>query len=497
MVVYKGQFCYLPKVGPCMNALFPPIKSRGPRILRGIAPVAGLGFWLLLCLIMLCPRPAAAQAPSNEVLNYCYQGKVSETRLVVVNKSMQRIMVFRYMGKLMLEYEFPAATGANDGAKIEQGDERTPVGIYFTTHRYQDRKITIFGDRAIHLNYPNPVDQLAGRKGNGIYIHGTNQDLRKRSSNGCITLRNQDLAIIEPMITEQLTPVIVVENLELAPLAMRDQACDQLRKLEGALARSRAPRLEPALALAGNGHEHQQILAKLAPKLASLDTAEAQSVKAENKGLILLGLGQQWVLVADQVLQGPKRHSVSVTRRFYLTGPEAPQAKLIRGDWVVPNLDSAKMLASWAPKVKAPEPSAPPVPAATASAASSEGQLQRTIKQWMAAWQAKNLKTYMTYYAAGFRGDGKNRTQWRQRKAYLNKVYKKIQVRAANLRIKVKGNRAEVSFVQHYSSDWHKDVGKKTMVWQLHKGRWQIVREDWNSMPGRANGANNHGSRSS
>lgn len=482
-----------------MNAVFP--QSNPGRAHKGRAglPVMGLGLLILLFAAFLYPCIAAAQdpptAPSQEILNYCYQGKVSETRLVVVNKSLQRIMVFRYMGKLMLEYEFPVATGTNPGGKTKSGDERTPVGIYFTTHRYQDRKITIFGDRAIHLNYPNPVDQLAGKKGNGIYIHGTNQDLRKRSSNGCITLRNKDLAVIEPMITEQLTPVIVVEHLELADLAKRDQACDQLRKLEGALNKGPA-RLEPSLALAGNGHEHKKLLASLAPKLASFDEAGKPPAEVQNKGLLLLGLGQQWVLVADQILQGPKRRSVSVTRRFYLTGPEAPQAQLIRGDWVVPNLASAKTLASWAPEVKPAKPIKPAAPAETPAVA-GENQIQRTIKQWMAAWQAKNLKRYMSYYTADFTGDGKNRTQWRKRKAYLNKVYKNIQVRADKLRITVKGNRAEVSFVQHYRSDWHKDVGKKTMVWVRKNGRWQIVREDWNRMPGRASGVGINGSRGS
>jgi murein L,D-transpeptidase YafK len=489
-----------------MSAVFPPIKPGGKRKPRAILPVIGLGLLILLFAAMLCPNAAMAQdpppaapakdiSPAKEVLNYCYQGKVGETRLVVVNKSLQRIMVFRYMGKLMLEYEFPVATGTNNGAKIKQGDERTPVGIYFTTHRYQDRKITIFGDRAIHLNYPNPVDQLEGKKGNGIYIHGTNQDLRKRSSNGCITLRNKDLAVIEPMITEQLTPVIVVERLQLAELTERDQACDQLRKLEGALNKGPA-RMEPYLALAGNGHEHKKLLASLAPKLASLDMAKNPPAKVQNKGLILLGLGEQWVLVADQVLQGPKHHSVSVTRRFYLSGPQAPEAQLIRGDWVVPNLASAKTLASWAPKAEIVKPLKPPAPAGSPAVA-SEKQIQRTIKQWMAAWQAKNLKRYMSYYAARFKGDGKNRSQWRKRKAYLNKVYKEIRVSADKLRITVKGNRAEVSFVQHYRSDWHKDVGKKTMVWVNKKGRWQILREDWNKLPGRAGGASLNGRRSS
>jgi murein L,D-transpeptidase YafK len=488
MVVYKDQFCYLPEVEPCMNAVFPQIKPGRARKQYEILPVIGLGLLILLFAALLCPSAASAQdppdTPSKEILNYCYQGKVSETRLVVVNKSLQRIMVFRYMGKLMLEYEFPVATGTNPGAKIKSGDERTPVGIYFTTHRYQDRKITIFGDRAIHLNYPNPVDQLQGKKGNGIYIHGTNQDLRKRSSNGCVTMRNQDLALIEPMITEQLTPVIVVERLELAGLAKRDQACDHLRKLESALGKGPA-RLEPSLALAGNGHEHKKLLASLAPKLATFDQAEKPPAKVQNKGLILLGLGQQWVLVANQILKGPKSRSVSVTRRFYFSGPQVPGAQLVRGDWVVPNLASAKTLASWVPKLKPAKPLKPAVPAVT-PAAGSEKQIHRAIEQWMAAWQAKKLKSYMSYYAADFKGDGKNRTQWRKRKAYLNKVYKQIQVRADKLSIKVKGNRAKVSFVQHYRSDWHKDVGQKTMVWMLIKGRWQIVREDWSRLPGRA-----------
>jgi murein L,D-transpeptidase YafK len=477
-----------------MKAAFPSIRSGASRISCGMRPLLGLAIIFLLCAALFCPAIAIAKDPPKNFLNYCYQGKVSETRVVVVNKSLQRIMVFRYMGKLMLEYEFPVATGTNPGAKVKSGDERTPVGIYFTTHRYQDRKITIFGDRAIHLNYPNPVDQVEGKQGNGIYIHGTNQNLRKRSSNGCVTMRNKDLALIEPMITEQLTPVIVVESLELAPLDLRDKACDQLRKLEGALSKGPA-KFQPALALAGNGHNHKKVLTSLASKLANWDAAKKPPAKAENKGLMILGLGQQWVLVADQVLKGPKRRSISVTRRFYLNGPEAQAAELLRGDWVVPDMASAKTLASWAPKAKAPKPVKPPVPVAKPT--TPEDQLQRTIKQWIAAWQAKKLKRYMSYYAPNFKGDGKNRRAWRKRKAYLNKVYKKIRVQAKNLKINVTGEQALVSFTQHYRSDWHRDVGKKTMVWELYKGRWRIVREDWSRLSGRASGAEKNGKLSS
>jgi len=491
-----------------MKAAFTHIEPTSRQRARGkiIALLVSLGALWGAAMALPALAQSGEPAKSAEVLNYCYQGKLSETRLVVVNKSLQRVMVYRYLGGLVLEYEFPAATGTNQGPKSQEGDERTPVGIYFTTHRYQDRKVTIFGDRAIHLNYPNPVDLIEGKKGNGIYIHGTNQDLRKRSSNGCVTMRNQDLALIEPLITEQLTPVIVVERLDLAPLNQREQACDQLRKLEGALDKGSA-RLEPSLALAGNGHEHKSILASLAPKLASLDSAPQASLRSETKGLVLLGLGRQWVLVANQVLHGPKRRTVSVTRRFYLNGQQAPEASLVRGDWVVPDLASAKTLASWAPAAppqeRAREPKPAPAapegsqPAAHDAAPRAEQQLKGSIKLWLAAWQSKRLKNYMTFYAPGFTGDGKDRNEWRKHKAYLNKVYKEIRVRAENLKISIAGSRAEVSFVQHYRSDWHQDVGKKTMVWQLRKGRWLIIQENWNSLPGRASGVSGRASRSS
>ena len=118
---------------------------------------------------------AASQDRPDEALLFCYQGRIVNPRLVVVDKSRQRVMVFRYAGAMVLEAEYPCATGENAGNKKESGDERTPVGIYFSTHRYKDNKVTIFGDKALHLNYPNAFDRQSGRKGDGIYIHGTNR----------------------------------------------------------------------------------------------------------------------------------------------------------------------------------------------------------------------------------------------------------------------------------------------------------------------------------
>jgi hypothetical protein len=225
-------------------------------------------------------------------LIYCYQGKVPDSRLLVVDKSRQRLMVLRYMGEMVIEFEYPCATGMQPGGKQNAGDERTPEGVYFTTHRFEDNKITIFGDRAIHLDYPNPFDQCANRDGNGIFIHGTDKSLKPRSSNGCVVMRNEDLAIVAGMVKEQFTPIIVVDHLVLPKPDERIKACDFLQKLQlSSLERAEA-RLGPQISLLVPPPQ-KSVLAELdalGQRLAGFDLKETK-LEVQTHGLALFGLG--------------------------------------------------------------------------------------------------------------------------------------------------------------------------------------------------------------
>ncbi len=431
------------------------------------------------------PIPSEEESP---VLYYCYQGRLPETRLVVVDKSRQRIMVFRYLGNLMLEYEYPCATGTNAGPKSREGDERTPVGIYFTTHRHTDRKITIFGDRAIHLNYPNPVDQVKGLKGNGIYIHGTKGKLRPRSTNGCVAMRNQDLAVLAGLIREHVTPVVVVERLRLADIRTRNRACDILRELEKRPLAWAPARLAPSLVVAGVGRRYRKLLAGITARLAGFAGGPHHRFRVRTDGYILLGMGDQWVLVADQVMTGPRRRRVRVIRRFYLQGDPLAKEALVRGDWVAPDLAAAKRLAVWAPPVVAATAARGAKPTHPAAVSSPQRQVVAVVHAWLKAWQSKNLRRYMAFYAPEFRSGGFDRRAWRRHKAYLNRVYKIIRVRIEDLKVQVSGRRARVSFVQFYRSDWHRDVGRKELVLVKRRGRWRIVSETWHELPRQARG---------
>lgn len=462
--------------------------------------------WILACFVLLLAallflvgagRSLAAEAsstPPGTPLVYCYQGRLSEPRLVVVDKARQRVMVFRYLGEMQLEYEFPCSTGERLGKKEASGDERTPEGVYFTTHRYRDRKVTIFGDRALHLNYPNACDLSQGRDGDGIYIHGTNRELKPRASNGCVVMRNQDLALVAPLVREQSTPVVVVDNMRLPTLDERIKACNFLDRLKLAKLDQAVTPLDNYLALTDPPEDHAE-LAGLGRRLAGLPPR----ITAETSGLALFGAGGQWVLVADQQLNGPKRQKAQVTRRFYFAGNDVEQLGPVRGEWVLSDLKTAQKLAAWAPTTAAP-------PAMTASSAGSavsrpavapkvppaspaqreDAQVRAMLNRWLKAWQAKQLDRYIAFYDHGFSSDGKNRKQWRDHKAYLNRVYKVITVGARNLEISVKGDRATVSFTQDYRSDWHRDVGLKKMVLVKRGGHWLILSESWQELPKKA-----------
>ncbi len=134
------------------------------------------------------------------------------SRFILVDKKNQLVTLIEQRDGLRLVKTLTAATGKNWGNKRLRGDERTPEGLYFITKRHKDREISVFGKRAYHLDYPNVFDTIAGRLGDGIYIHGTNRVLSPNSTNGCITLDNNDLEKLAPYLGVNDTPIIISET---------------------------------------------------------------------------------------------------------------------------------------------------------------------------------------------------------------------------------------------------------------------------------------------
>jgi murein L,D-transpeptidase YafK len=108
--------------------------------------------------------------------------------------------------------------GKNGAGKYIEGDQKTPVGVYFVTGFINpDELPDLYGDGAFPINYPNAWDQRHGRTGYGIWLHGTPSTTYSRpprDSNGCVIVSNQDLNVLSPFITKGHTPVIISDAID-------------------------------------------------------------------------------------------------------------------------------------------------------------------------------------------------------------------------------------------------------------------------------------------
>ncbi len=140
------------------------------------------------------------------------------TPAIVVDKDKEILYLLRTeKGVPMVVRTFPCITGKRAGDKLEEGDQRTPEGIYFPLY-WNARLPETYGIGAFPLNYPNLLDRkILKRNGHGIWIHGTNNPNRPpHSSNGCIVLKNEFLKELRKELVLKKTPVIIVSKLSLS-----------------------------------------------------------------------------------------------------------------------------------------------------------------------------------------------------------------------------------------------------------------------------------------
>ncbi len=142
----------------------------------------------------------------------------SARHVVAVDASRSRLYVLEHQGgQLRLVASHYAAIGSLGVGKQQEGDMRTPLGVYYITSRLEARQLgDFYGAGALPLNYPNDHDRHLGRTGANIWLHGTPsaQYARSpRSTNGCIVLPNADLSRWLKELAPRHTPVIIAMQL--------------------------------------------------------------------------------------------------------------------------------------------------------------------------------------------------------------------------------------------------------------------------------------------
>ena len=140
----------------------------------------------------------ASTDPSPELMPLeVLQLPPSADAAVLVDVERNQLYVYRTDGEqLVLRDRIYVAIGKAGAGKGREGDERTPLGVYFVSAHLPGRKLpSIYGNGALTISYPNAWDRRQGRTGSGTWLHGTDKDdrtLLPRSSRGCLTLLNED-----------------------------------------------------------------------------------------------------------------------------------------------------------------------------------------------------------------------------------------------------------------------------------------------------------------
>lgn len=176
--------------------------------------------------------------PASSLPGPLLQVADSRKHLIVVDLSKARLYLFENeAGRLRIVRQHYAAMGRNGAGKSTKGDLRTPIGIYTITGFLSDDGLPeMYGSGAFPLSYPNRWDQKLGRSGYGIWLHGVPRDTYSRaprSSEGCVTMANEDLLALKPYIAAGKTPVVLAEKLDwLEPSKLAQQRDPLLKQIE-------------------------------------------------------------------------------------------------------------------------------------------------------------------------------------------------------------------------------------------------------------------------
>ncbi len=138
---------------------------------------------------------------------------------LLADASRARLYLFENVdGEPRLKRDYYMTIGRNGTNKRVEGDKRTPAGVYHIIQQLPRAQLAdLYGNGAFPLNYPNAWDQLQGRGGHGIWLHGVPSDTYSRpprSSEGCVVVTNPDLNEISQFIQVGVTPVVIVERAD-------------------------------------------------------------------------------------------------------------------------------------------------------------------------------------------------------------------------------------------------------------------------------------------
>jgi murein L,D-transpeptidase YafK len=158
---------------------------------------------------------------ADRLPRYLLQMSPDQEYAIVIDTQKARLYLYRNdtrAGRPHLVTDYYMSYGKLGTDKTREGDKKTPTGVYHVTSSLNPEKIgDLYGTGAFPINYPNEWDKRQGRKGHGIWLHGTPSDTFSRppkASDGCMVLANADLDALAKNLQIGRTPVIISNSIE-------------------------------------------------------------------------------------------------------------------------------------------------------------------------------------------------------------------------------------------------------------------------------------------
>ncbi len=146
--------------------------------------------WVLTAILWMLCSFAGAQISGESV---------HADRVIVLKKD--RTLQLLHEGKVFKTYQV-ALGGAPVGPKMQQGDHKTPEGLYVLDYRNAHSHFY----KAIHISYPNAQDRGTARRqgvspGGDVFVHGLPNGYGwvgashrlKDWTDGCIAVTNTEI----------------------------------------------------------------------------------------------------------------------------------------------------------------------------------------------------------------------------------------------------------------------------------------------------------------
>ncbi len=176
---------------------------------------------------LLCLWGVISAAPAQDFLpsHLLHLDSLFTHHVLLVEKATHSLLVYENdNGRPKLVQKFKIASGKKRGDKASEGDHKTPEGVYTLREFYSSQFLhstrgsmaKMYGAGAFTTDYPNLMDQRAGKGGSGIWLHSTDDATRidkGLDSRGCVVVNDQDLKQVSRFLDLENTPIIIVEDV--------------------------------------------------------------------------------------------------------------------------------------------------------------------------------------------------------------------------------------------------------------------------------------------